>query len=121
MSNTALKTVFQDFAEVAAPYLHITDAAHYEEALALVEALMEDANDNDDDPIDGVIGLVAHAVNRYECGLAELEFLKRRPVVSRRTSPCYAYSRSNMDWGSLIFRRLAINLCCRVFYRARET
>jgi len=73
MSNTALKTVFQDFAEVSAPYLHITDAAHYEEALALVEALMEDTNDDDDAPLNRVIDLVAHAVNRYERGLAELE------------------------------------------------
>ncbi|HHH42746.1 MAG TPA: transcriptional regulator [Gammaproteobacteria bacterium] len=72
MSNTALKTVFQDFAEVAAPYLHISDTAHYEEALALLEALMEDANDRADDPLNCVIDLVAHAVNRYERELAEL-------------------------------------------------
>ncbi len=73
MNNTALKTVFQDFAEVAAPYLHITDAEHYEEALALVEALMEGASDNDDDPLNRVIDLVAHAIGRYERGLATLE------------------------------------------------
>jgi len=73
VSNTALKTVFQDFAEVAAPYLHITDAVHYEEALALVEALMEDASDSDDDPLNRVIDLVAHAIGRYERGLATLE------------------------------------------------
>ncbi len=73
MSDTALKTVFQDFAEVAAPYLHITDATHYEEALALVESLMEDASDNDDDPLNRVIDLVAHAIGRYERGLASLE------------------------------------------------
>ena len=73
MNNTALKTVFQDFAEVAAPYLHITDAEHYEEALALVEALMEDARDSDDDPLNRVIDLVAHAIGRYERGLVTLE------------------------------------------------
>ncbi len=73
MNNTALKTVFQDFAEVAAPYLHITDAEHYEEALALVEALMEGTSDNDDDPLNRVIDLVAHAIGRYERGLATLE------------------------------------------------
>jgi HTH-type transcriptional regulator/antitoxin HigA len=63
---TVLKTVFEDFAEVAAPYLHITDEVHYEEALELVEALMEDAEDSDDDPLNRVIVLVAQAIGRYE-------------------------------------------------------
>lgn len=66
MSNRALKTVFQDFAQTASPYLHITDAAHYEEALALVAALMEDAQDSEDDPLNRVIDLVAQAIGRYE-------------------------------------------------------
>jgi HTH-type transcriptional regulator/antitoxin HigA len=66
VNKSVLKTVFEDFAEVAAPWLHIADDAHYEEALALVEALMEDAQDSDDDPLNRVIGLVAQAVGRYE-------------------------------------------------------
>ena len=66
MNKTALKTVFEDFAEAAAPYLHITDDAHYEETLTLVEALMEDAEDSDDDPLNRVIGLLAQAIGRYE-------------------------------------------------------
>jgi len=73
VNKTALKTVFEDFAEVAAPYLHIANEVHYEESLALVEALMEDASDRDDDPLNRVIDLVAHAIGRYERGLVTLE------------------------------------------------
>ena len=73
MTDTALKNAFQDFATVAAPYLHITDNAHYEEALALIESLLEDASDSDDDPLNCVIGLVAQAIAHYERDLEVLE------------------------------------------------
>jgi HTH-type transcriptional regulator/antitoxin HigA len=73
VSNTALKAAFQDFAEVAAPYLHITDDVHYEEALALVEALLEEAQDSEDDPLNRVIGLVAQAIGRYERDIEALQ------------------------------------------------
>ena len=66
MTDTALKTAFQDFAALAAPYLCITDDAHYEAALALVESLMEEAQDSDEDPLNRIIGLVAQAIGRYE-------------------------------------------------------
>ncbi len=72
MNSTALKSVFQDFAEVAAPYLHITDEPHYEEALTLVEALMDEAHDSDDDPLNRVIGFIAQAISRYECQIESL-------------------------------------------------
>jgi HTH-type transcriptional regulator/antitoxin HigA len=73
VNKTALKTVFEDFAEAAAPYLHITDNAHYEETLALVETLMEDAEDSDDDPLNRVIGLLAQAIGRYERDIEALD------------------------------------------------
>jgi len=73
VSDTALKTAFHDFAAIAAPYLHITDEAHYEKALALVESLMEDARDSDDDPLNCVIGLVAQAIGRYERDIEALD------------------------------------------------
>lgn len=63
----------QDLAAIAAPYLHITDPVHYEEALALVEALMEDAQDSEDDPLNRVIDLVAQAIGRYERDIETLE------------------------------------------------
>ena len=73
MNKTALKTVFEAFAETAAPYLHITDEAHYEEALALTESLMEDAEDSDADPLNRVIGLLAQAIGRYEREIEALD------------------------------------------------
>lgn len=78
MSDTALKTAFQDFAAIAAPYLHITDEAHYEEALALVESLMEDARDSDDDPLNCVISLVAQAIGRYERDIEALDAFQQQ-------------------------------------------
>ncbi len=72
MNRSALKSVFEDFAETAAPYLQIADEVHYEESLALVEALMEDAEDSDDDPLNRVIGLLAQAIGRYERGVEAL-------------------------------------------------
>jgi HTH-type transcriptional regulator/antitoxin HigA len=66
VTDTALKTAFQDFAALAAPYLSITDNAHYEAALALVESLMEEAQDSEEDPLNRIIGLVAQAIGRYE-------------------------------------------------------
>ncbi len=66
MTDTALKNAFQDFAAIAAPYLRIADEAHYEEALALLESLMDEASDSDDDPLNSVIGLAAQAIGRYE-------------------------------------------------------
>lgn len=70
--NTVLKTTFQDFAQVAAPYLHITDEVHYKEALELVEALLAEAKDNTDDPINGLIEILAQSIACYENKQGEL-------------------------------------------------
>ncbi len=37
MNTQAFKSVCHDFAQVAAPYLHIKDASHYEESLVLIQ------------------------------------------------------------------------------------
>ena len=78
MTNPALKTAFHDFAEVAAPYLHITDEVHYEEALALIEELLEEAKDSADDPLNGVIEILAHAIANYENQVDELAVFAAR-------------------------------------------
>lgn len=70
--NTVLKTTFQDFAQVAAPYLHITDEAHYKETLDLVEALLAEAEDSADDPINGLIEMLAQSIAHYERNQGEL-------------------------------------------------
>ncbi len=72
MNKSALKTAYQHFAEVAAPYLHLKDAAHYEEALALIETLMAEAGDSPEDPLNGLIDLLAQAITEYENKIDEL-------------------------------------------------
>jgi HTH-type transcriptional regulator / antitoxin HigA len=66
MSTLALKTACHDFAQLAAPYLQIKDADHYEETLVLIESLMEDAADDVDDPMNAVIDMLAHSIEAYE-------------------------------------------------------
>ena len=66
MTNTALKTAYQHFADVAAPYLHIKDAAHYEQTLALIEELLLEASDDSLDPLNGLIAMLSQAIAEYE-------------------------------------------------------
>jgi len=72
MPHSALKNVFEDFAQTAAPYLHIVDKEHYEEALSLIEQLMEEAKDSHEDPINGVINMLGNAIAHYEEQVKEL-------------------------------------------------
>jgi len=44
-AEAALKAACHHFVQAAAPYLPIRDEAHYEEALALIESLLEEAED----------------------------------------------------------------------------
>ncbi len=66
MNTLAFKTACHDFAQVAAPYLHIKDAGHYEETLVLIESLLEEMEDGADDPMNAVIDLLAHSIENYE-------------------------------------------------------
>ena len=66
MNAVALKNACHDFAQTAAPYLHIKDKDHYEEALALLEALLQEAEDSLDDPINAIIDMLSSAIETYE-------------------------------------------------------
>jgi len=66
MNTLALKTACHDFAQLAAPYLQIKDADHYEETLVLIESLMEEVADDVDDPMNAVIDMLAHSIEAYE-------------------------------------------------------
>lgn len=66
MNMVALKTAFDDFASTAAPYLVITDEAHYEETLELVESLLEEVGEDDSDPRNHLIELLSKAIEEYE-------------------------------------------------------
>lgn len=72
MTAVAFKEVFQNFANVASPYLKIRDDEHYHAALALVESLLEEAVDAQDDPLNSVIDLLSRAIESYENRNVEL-------------------------------------------------
>ncbi len=76
MNTVTLKNACHDFAEVAAPYLHINDDKHYEETLLLIESLLQETEDSLDDPMNAVIELLSHSIEAYENkddALAEFE------------------------------------------------
>ncbi len=66
MSAAALKNAYHDFAQVAEPYLHIKDASHYDETLALIEELLEEAEDSLDDSTNTIIDLLSRSIETYE-------------------------------------------------------
>ena len=66
MSAIVLENTFREFAQIAAPYLHIKNDKHYEETLELIESLMEAAEDSLDDPINAVIDVLGHSIEVYE-------------------------------------------------------
>lgn len=66
MTAVAFKEACHSFAEAAAPYFPIADESHYQEALELIESLLEEAADSPDDPLNAVIDLLARAIESYE-------------------------------------------------------
>ena len=61
-----LKTAFEEFAGIAAPVLNIQDDDHYTAALGLIDALMAEASDSPDEPLNAMIELLAKAIAAYE-------------------------------------------------------
>lgn len=80
MTAVAFKEACHSFAQAAAPYLPIRDDAHYEEALALIESLLEEAEDSPDDPLNAVIELLGHAIETYENSNEELAAFEQRAL-----------------------------------------
>jgi len=81
MTAIAFKDACHSFAQAAAPYLHITDEQHYEEALELIESLLEEAEDSHDDPLNGVIELLSRAIESYENKDAEMTAFEQRAMT----------------------------------------
>jgi len=80
MTAASFKEACQSFAQAATPYLPIRDDAHYEEALALIENLLEEAEDSPDDPLNAVIDLLSRAIEAYENRDEELVAFERRAM-----------------------------------------
>lgn len=61
-----VKGEFRHFAEVAAPFCHITSPGRYEQALELIESLLEEAKDSKEDPLNVLISMLSDAIEEYE-------------------------------------------------------
>lgn len=72
MTTRTVKAACYHFAQSVAPYLYIKDTQHYEEALALLESLLEEATDTPEDPLNGVIDLLRRAIETYENSIPKL-------------------------------------------------
>ncbi|GMR21513.1 MAG: type II toxin-antitoxin system antitoxin HigA [Gammaproteobacteria bacterium] len=80
MTAVAFNDTCHRFAQAAAPYYHITDDEHYEEALELVENLLQEARDSMDDPLNAVIEMLNHAIETYESKDEELAAFEKRAM-----------------------------------------
>ena len=80
MNAVTLKNACYDFAQIAAPYLHIKDDKHYKETLALIENLLEEAEDSLEDPMNAVIDMLSHSIEAYENTNEELVELEARTM-----------------------------------------
>ncbi|MBI4357544.1 MAG: transcriptional regulator [Gammaproteobacteria bacterium] len=78
MAKTAvIKMTYQKFAKIAEPYICIKNEKQHKKVLAFIEELLQDAHDDDHDPINGLIELISHAITHYEEGLEELKHFEK--------------------------------------------
>jgi HTH-type transcriptional regulator/antitoxin HigA len=61
-----IKEASVHFADIAAPYCPINNPEHYQEALELVESLLEEAEDSPGDPLNAIVSLLVDAIENYE-------------------------------------------------------
>ncbi len=54
------------FADIAAPFCPISNPEDYEQALELVESLLEEAEDSPGDPLNAVVSILVDAIENYE-------------------------------------------------------
>jgi len=67
MTNAAkVMDAWDQFSRVAGTCLHIQDDAAYQDALALVNDLMEQSEDRADDPLRPVLDLLFQSIDAYE-------------------------------------------------------
>ena len=54
------------FARIINPYLNLENNDQYEQALQLIESLLEEAEDNKDEPLNPIIELLSESIRKYE-------------------------------------------------------
>ena len=80
MQMSELQRACEQFAQVTAPYLNITNSSHYEEALSLVESLMESTGESETCPMNAVIEMIGQAIETYENEDEQLHDFEQRAM-----------------------------------------
>jgi len=72
MGQLAIVDAYQAFMATAQPLINIETEEQYEAALETLEQVLESASDTLDDPMNPLIDMLSHAVERYESQDEEL-------------------------------------------------
>ncbi len=72
MAHAALIDAYKAFIDKAHPLMHITSEEDYDQALETLEEILESANDTEDDPLNPLIDMLSHAIEKYESQDEEL-------------------------------------------------
>ncbi len=73
-----IEKICQKFASATAPLLCIRSQDDYEQALELVESLLEKAQDDQTDPLNAIIEMIARSIERYESNDNEMQQFEHR-------------------------------------------
>ncbi len=66
MGHLAIVDAYQAFMATAQPLVNIQTDKQYAEALETLEQILESASDTPDDPLNPLIDMLSHAIERYE-------------------------------------------------------
>lgn len=72
MAQLALFNAYQCFMTTAQPFVSIANEADYQETLSALEQALASSSDSADDPMNPLIEMLSHAIEKYESGDAEL-------------------------------------------------
>lgn len=75
MGHLAIVDAYQAFMATAQPLVDIQTDKQYAEALETLEEILESASDTPDDPLNPLIDMLSHAIERYEARDDELSRL----------------------------------------------
>lgn len=72
MAQLAIIDAYEEFMATAHSFVNIESESDYQGALGALETILESANDEVDDPLNPLIDLLSHAIERYESQDQEL-------------------------------------------------
>jgi HTH-type transcriptional regulator/antitoxin HigA len=93
MTQSALFNAYLAFWDTAQPFVSIANDADYLQALNALEQALESADDTVDDPMNPLIDMLSHAIEKYESRDKE----RGKAMVSRVLNGERALSRSAIE------------------------